>query len=919
MSFATTLLLAMVGAQAAPPCEVPSATVCVLGGDDAGTGVAWASATLELETLLVLTHPRDLGGDPASFYNDGIGPSSGSHLRYKSAGGLNYIVETSGQTNLGPGATWTFLRNLFTSAPLNHSLSMMTGWIAKPRSGEVDEDSEAVKALTLLNRDGQECRVECKYVVDGTPEGYGLAAFELPIVFGREARNASPEARSDPTSFNETYAGRRTFTVNRSDLGVRTPVLEWSDPNAETEDVSSTSSPITTICEYVKKPSAKALSTVASDAPWLLTRPPAGYNASLFIDMDTIEAQAVCGNEGGFTCNRFEGIETIRMMHLAGCTGPAYPAWFHTRGDPITRGIPDTDTSHYLRASYANASSLWELKRRVERRAFLYPVSAMWHLQNFVSGGKRYGFCNTSYPSPIPAPYMTSDFDTTTHGGDAGVGGRLYHRVLARLASLEPVGGQLVYDGSPLRHAPTEGAASTRDAQEVTTGSTVHKSYWEPESVTMPLYGTDWTKGVLGGSVTLPDPRSNGDGVLFGNGPDVGNFHGLHRRILFPDPNFPATPALLTEALALKAQQRGGGGAGTYPPVGNYSRTFVANLLSPGSPRSSFVLQNAQRIGCGANAMGVAAASFIAVAERLNQQAQEQEQEQEPEQAQSAARWSESNKSKPVAAHEVPTLLVQWVLSRELGTAFTFYSPESFPWNGNESYTNPSFAAGQIAGAFAVPRDLMVDEKALRMPLSEADLTDMLASYSSGMVNGTIPPSPSPPPSFTCEGRLSNGSWYAFVPDWTLVNDHGRGVEAIVSRGNTEGHACEGKGALLKQCTQVSTQLPSSAVRCVPSNTTLGLAVPAEPFTSQYWIVRPKRPVQAAPQSTRAGLIRALDAILAGSGSEVIEQPVAEPSAAVTLAELQEVVTRHAALWRSRDLQLDLLGFMGLGPFAFPS
>ena len=57
--------------------EKPS--VCVLGGDDAGTGAAWATSSLGVSTLLVLDHRRNLGGDPASFYHDGaeMVPSGG--------------------------------------------------------------------------------------------------------------------------------------------------------------------------------------------------------------------------------------------------------------------------------------------------------------------------------------------------------------------------------------------------------------------------------------------------------------------------------------------------------------------------------------------------------------------------------------------------------------------------------------------------------------------------------------------------------------------------------------------------------------------------------------------------------------------------------------------------------------------------
>lgn len=48
---------------AVTPCPISrEAKLCVLGGDDAGTGAAWAAARLGVPTVLVLTHRRDLGG-----------------------------------------------------------------------------------------------------------------------------------------------------------------------------------------------------------------------------------------------------------------------------------------------------------------------------------------------------------------------------------------------------------------------------------------------------------------------------------------------------------------------------------------------------------------------------------------------------------------------------------------------------------------------------------------------------------------------------------------------------------------------------------------------------------------------------------------------------------------------------------------
>ena len=83
---ASSLSLYVASALTTPPCEVPSTTAVVLGGDDAGTGAAWALATLGVPTVLVLSASRDLGGDPAWFYNDGIRAGRGGRNDSSSAG-----------------------------------------------------------------------------------------------------------------------------------------------------------------------------------------------------------------------------------------------------------------------------------------------------------------------------------------------------------------------------------------------------------------------------------------------------------------------------------------------------------------------------------------------------------------------------------------------------------------------------------------------------------------------------------------------------------------------------------------------------------------------------------------------------------------------------------------------------------------
>lgn len=63
VSLATLHFVLKTESTAVTPCPTTrEAKLCVLGGDDAGTGAAWAAARLGVPTVLVLTHRRDLGG-----------------------------------------------------------------------------------------------------------------------------------------------------------------------------------------------------------------------------------------------------------------------------------------------------------------------------------------------------------------------------------------------------------------------------------------------------------------------------------------------------------------------------------------------------------------------------------------------------------------------------------------------------------------------------------------------------------------------------------------------------------------------------------------------------------------------------------------------------------------------------------------
>ena len=638
------------------------------------------------------------------------------------------MVMTSATNVRRPRGAFLYYDTLFRTHPLNASLEIVTGYIAQPSSGVVDSGGRPT-GLSLLHRNGSSCFVACEYVVDGSPEGWGAAAFGLPVIFGREA--LTNKSTDDPTVRGEAYAGRRTFAVD----GRGPPIESWSDRSVETVDVSSASGPITNLCAY-GDPAAAVEGAFDPRSPWLLTTPPTNYREEDFVQPwhHLIVDGSCCaaGPECSPQVYRYQGLTmSAEFQQYTGSTGPTLPGWYTLAGKAVGE--------HYLRIAYANPTKLWDAKRTVELNAFEYAVGALYYVQNNVAGGKKWGFCNSSYPhtnralsdggskdAAIPAgPYMLSDFGTSSNGGDQTVAHRLYHRQLARMGSPNPVGAAMLYDGeSRLPHPWTQNAPTPAAAG----AGPNTKKYFEPESVAIALYGTDFTKGVLGNLVPRPAANASGDGVLFGNAPNGGNMHGIHPRMLFPDEK------------ATEESVRGNGGR---PPAGNFTRTFVHNYLSPGTPRSTFMLQASARIGSFANNLGVAAGVFAAWAKKLN-----------------------------TTTSRIPTMLVQYTLAADLDTAITFYKPP-LAMNG------PTYAALMISGAYAVPPSLDfggLDPE--ETAVSSTELASWLASYKEGILTGSItppppqpppppPPPPHPPPSppnppkdLGCITGANNASWY---------------------------------------------------------------------------------------------------------------------------------------------------------------
>ena len=210
------------------PSALLNATLVVLGGDDAGLGAAWAAGQLGIDTLLVLSHPRDLGGDFTMSIPTDLA------LPPPSVGGINLVYDTfarrhtnqpSGRPDYSmngrvapPGPSFEFLRNLIANLS---SVRVVSGFIARPHSGTVGSgacqhghswqsdpascngstanrscphghgaslscchnsalgDERCVAGLQLISENGTVVNVTTRFVIDGTPEGCVALFFGL--------------------------------------------------------------------------------------------------------------------------------------------------------------------------------------------------------------------------------------------------------------------------------------------------------------------------------------------------------------------------------------------------------------------------------------------------------------------------------------------------------------------------------------------------------------------------------------------------------------------------------------------------------------------------------------------------------------------------------------------------------------------
>jgi hypothetical protein len=584
----TFLTVVVAATSPTPPCPVspssPPPSLCVVTADDAGTAAAWTAASaFNIPTALITWARRDIGGDLASAVRTDLFTSA------RNVGGLNYAYDRfarqdsdtvcgdAGTARIAPpGPSFVFLDGLLRAA--EPTLQVLDGWMALPGAGVVQggggrsqkqqqQQRPLVAGLTLINATGSLCSLPCKYVIEGSGEGYALSAFNVSLRFGREGRVSPANSSCDETSCGESLAGRRMFgrcgqaglrDCNSSDfaMGLAPPWLNVSDTSEETEDVSMAASGLLALRRYVAPGTP-----VPDDAPWLLRAAPGGYDPANYRFLGNVTVPPTEGYIG-------DNVSRCSFEHSYGL-----PKWYE---------LPPGSGTHYRRIP----GDPWAPKRAVETRSLAYAVGGLYTVQQHPSGkGREWGLDNASYPLDYRqgvggACFTLSDVGTSAYGGASfeQISCRLYKRTHGRLQSKTPVGGQAMLP-RPLFQRPTE---------------PIVRTYWEPSSVGVPLYPVDY-RGVLADTVPMPD-YAGPEGLvsLVYGGIGGTDAHGLARRVIVPP-----------------------------GPEEGFSPGVPLNLLSPGAPRTTFMAQAAVRIHATASNLGVVAAAFVAAAEATGSQSVE--------------------------------------------------------------------------------------------------------------------------------------------------------------------------------------------------------------------------------------------------------------------------------------------------------
>ncbi len=400
----------------------------IVGGSSGGTAAALTAGRLGIKTLLVMRSPRELGG----LTTNGVNPDSDLPIRVIGGLALELDVVARYTTGHNVGARHkhggegyfapfhVFFNHIRHDIDRQKSLTVVAGYY--PVSVKKDPATRRVVELRFQNRldSNKEIVVRPKITIDAEIEGDVAFLAGVTMTLRREGRSPS----ADPTRNLESYAGR-IFTPLR-DLGgmisAGGPLLEASTGRADDTPATMAWNGTVTLEDYGEGD---------EESPWILVRPPRGYDAKDFAWLRKERIYGVYLGDGHrrWNCDRY--LSTVE-------------GWRLPDGRHVLESLEIADRE-------AN-----------EREHLARTIRGLYYVQH-VLGLKQFGLCRHDFYEGLEPKYRLSDFGTATNAGDAPLPSLIYMREGRRMVNDHVVGGKLMEDqGRP---------------------EYVQKTFWHPRSV----------------------------------------------------------------------------------------------------------------------------------------------------------------------------------------------------------------------------------------------------------------------------------------------------------------------------------------------------------------------------------------------------------------------------------------------------
>jgi hypothetical protein len=383
-------------------------SLLIVGGSSSGTAAAITAGRLRIPAVWVLRAPRDLGGLSASAVN----PDSDLPMRYLGGLALEYDVTARHTTGFHVGgrhngegyfAPFHVFFN-YTRQQIERLPSVTVLADLHPVRVTKNAETRQVSAVTFADRRDPARRVTIRprFTIDAEIEGDVSYLAGVTMTLRREASAPS----DDPTRDRESYAGRLFAPEKQigSLLVAGGALMAGSTRQADEMPATMAWNGSVTLKDY---------GGGTPQSPWVLTQPPAGYDAAEF-DWWTSGTYGVTLDARNRRWNIDRFLSTVEGWRLP-------------------------DGRHAL-------ESMDIRDREANEKAHLaHVIRGLWHLQH-VRKEYRYGLSDEDFREGLPAKYSLRDLGTATRAGDAPLPGLIYMREGRRLVNDHVFGGKLIED-----------------------------------------------------------------------------------------------------------------------------------------------------------------------------------------------------------------------------------------------------------------------------------------------------------------------------------------------------------------------------------------------------------------------------------------------------------------------------------------